>query len=41
MWTDERLSERFNAIDKRFDDLERRMEAGFEGSIATSATCAS
>lgn len=29
MWTDERLSERFNAIDKHFDDLERRMEAGF------------
>jgi hypothetical protein len=30
MWTDERLDERFNAVDKRFDDLERRMEAGFD-----------
>ena len=30
MWTDARLDERFNAVDKRLDDLERRMEAGFE-----------
>jgi hypothetical protein len=29
MWTDHRLSERFDAIDKRFDRLERRMEEGF------------
>jgi hypothetical protein len=29
MWTDERLDERFNSIDRRFDILERRMEDGF------------
>jgi hypothetical protein len=30
MWTDERLDEKFNGVDKRFDNLERRMDAGFE-----------
>ena len=36
MWTDERLNERFDAIDRRFDaidrrfdNLEHRMESGF------------
>lgn len=29
MWTDERLSEQFEAIDKRFDRLESRMDGGF------------
>lgn len=28
-WTDKRLDERFNGIDQRLDNLERRMEAGF------------
>lgn len=29
MWTDQRLSEQFEAIDERFDRLERRMDDGF------------
>lgn len=30
MWTDERLDERFNGVDRRLDDLSNRMDAGFE-----------
>jgi len=26
MWTDERLTERFNSIDKRFDGLDGRLD---------------
>jgi len=26
-WTDERLEERFNAIDRRFDEVDRRFDA--------------
>jgi tetrahydromethanopterin S-methyltransferase subunit G len=29
MWTDARLDDRFNSVDKRFDDLESKMDAGF------------
>lgn len=29
MWTDDKLSERFDQVDRRFDCLEDRMEAGF------------
>lgn len=27
MWTDERLGERFDAIDKRFDGVDRRLDS--------------
>jgi DNA anti-recombination protein RmuC len=27
MWTDERLEERFDAIDRRFDAVDRRLDA--------------
>lgn len=30
MWTDDKLTERFDQVDRRFDRLEDRMEAGFD-----------